>query len=142
MSEENLDVVRRSFEALVSGDFETAFASFDPHAEWATAEDEPDARTYYGLERVRRLVASFAEPWADRFDRAVLPEEYIDLGDWIVVPTSGRLHGRGSGIEMDIRETYAVRLRGGRIIRVEEYRTREQALEAVQSAPRTNAADR
>lgn len=142
MSEENLDVVRRSFEALVSGDFETAFASFDPHAEWATAEDEPDARTYYGLERVRRLVASFAEPWADRFDRAVLPEEYIDLGDWIVVPTSGRLHGRGSGIEMDIRETYAVRLRGGRIIRVEEYRTREQALEAVQSAPRQNAADR
>lgn len=142
MSEENLDVVRRSFEALVSGDFETAFASFDPHAEWATAEDEPDARTYYGLERVRRLVASFAEPWADRFDRAVLPVEYIDLGDWIVVPTSGRLHGRGSGIEMDIRETYAVRLRGGRIIRVEEYRTREQALEAVQSAPRQNAADR
>lgn len=142
MSEENLDVVRRSFEALVSGDFETAFASFDPHAEWATAEDEPDSRTYYGLERVRRLVASFAEPWADRFDRAVLPEEYIDLGDWIVVPTSGRLHGRGSGIEMDIRETYAVRLRGGRIIRVEEYRTREQALEAVQSAPRPNAADR
>jgi hypothetical protein len=70
-----------------------------------------------------------------------VPEEYIDLGDWIVVPTSGRLHGRGSGIEMDIRETYAVRLRGGRIVRVDEYRTRQQALEAVRSARRPNPAD-
>jgi ketosteroid isomerase-like protein len=141
MSEANLELVRRSFEAFVSGDFETAFASFDPHAEWRTAEDEPDSRTYRGLEDVTRWAASLAEPWTDRFERTVVPEEYIDLGDWIVVPTSGRLHGRGSGIEMDIRETYVVRLRGGRIVRVDEYRTREQALEAVWSARRPNPAD-
>jgi ketosteroid isomerase-like protein len=141
MSQANLELVRRSFEAFVSGDFETAFASFDPHAEWRTAEDEPDSRTYRGLEDVTRWAASLAEPWTDRFERTVVPEEYIDLGDWIVVPTSGRLHGRGSGIGMDIRETYAVRLRGGRIVRVDEYRTRQQALEAVRSARRPNPAD-
>jgi ketosteroid isomerase-like protein len=141
MSQANLELVRRSFEAFVSGDFETAFASFDPHAEWRTAEDEPDSRTYRGLEDVTRWAASLAEPWTDRFERTVVPEEYIDLGDWIVVPTSGRLHGRGSGIGMDIRETYAVRLRGGRIVRVDEYRTRQQALEAVRSVRRPNPAD-
>jgi hypothetical protein len=37
----------------------------------------------------------------------------------------------GSGIEVEVSETYAVLLRGGRIVRVEEHRTKEQALEAV-----------
>jgi ketosteroid isomerase-like protein len=123
MAKGSVEVVRRSFEAFVCGDFETAFAAYDRRAEWTTAEDEPDSRTYRGIEEIR---------WADRFERAVVPEEYIDLGDWVVVPTSGRLHGRGSGIEVDIRETYAVRVRGDRIVRVEEYRTRELALAAVQ----------
>jgi uncharacterized protein len=131
MSERSLEVVRRSFEAFASGDFDAAFASFDPRAEWRTADDEPDSRTYRGIEEVTRWARALAEPWADRFDRAIVPDEYIDLGDWVVVPTSGRVHGRGSGIEVDVEETYAVRVHGNRIVRVEEYRTREQALEAV-----------
>jgi ketosteroid isomerase-like protein len=142
MSEGSLELVRESFEAFVSGDFDTAFASFDPRAEWKTADDEPDSRTYRGIEEIRRFVSYLPEPWSDRFERTVVPELYIDLGDWIVVPTSGVLHGRGSGIEVEIRETYAVRVRGDRIVRVEEYRTREQALAAVGSAGRPNPGDR
>jgi ketosteroid isomerase-like protein len=133
MSERNLELVRRSFEAFAAGDFETAFADYDSRAQWTTAEDEPDSRTYSGLDEIRRLARSFAEPWENRFDRAVVPEEYIDLGDWIVVPTSGRLHGKGSGIEVDIFESYAVQVRDGRIVRVDEYRTREQAIQAVRN---------
>ena len=38
------------------------------------------------------------------------------------------LHGHGSGIEMPVVETYAVLVDDGRIKRVEEYRTVEQAL--------------
>jgi ketosteroid isomerase-like protein len=140
MSEGSLDVVRRSFEAFVSGDFDTAFASFDPGAEWRTAADEPDSRTYRGLEEVTRWARALAEPWADRFERAIVPEEYLDLGDWVVVPTSGRVHGRGSGIEVDVKETYAVRVRGETIVRVEEYRTKKEALEAVRSAGRPDPA--
>jgi ketosteroid isomerase-like protein len=49
----------------------------------------------------------------------------------VVAPWSGRLHGHGSGIEIEVSETYAVLVRDGRIARVEEYRTVEQALEAV-----------
>jgi len=133
MSERNLEVVRRSFEAFASGDFDAAFASFDPRAEWRTADDEPDSRTYRGIDEVRRFVSALPEPWTDRFDRTVLPEQYIDLEDWVVVPTSGVVHGRGSGIEVEIRETYAVRVRGGTIVRVEEFRTTGQALEAVRA---------
>ena len=48
-----------------------------------------------------------------------------------MAPWSGRLHGHGSGIEVDVSETYAVQVRHGSIVRVDEYRTVEQALEAV-----------
>ena len=48
-----------------------------------------------------------------------------------MAPWHGRVHGHGSGIEIEISETYAAHVRDGRIVRVEEYRTAEQALEAV-----------
>jgi ketosteroid isomerase-like protein len=131
VSSANVDVVRSSFEAFGRGDFDQAFAAFDPEARWRTADDEPDCQTYVGLPALRRFVAHLAEPWTDRFGPAVRFEDFIDCGDWVVAPWSARLHGHGSGIEMDVWETYAVLVEDGRIKRVEEYRTVEQALEAV-----------
>jgi uncharacterized protein len=132
MSRENVEIVRRSFEAFARGDLDAAFAAHDPDTEWRTASDEPDRQTYRGIDGLRRLAATIDEPWEDRFDRTVSADEFIDLGDWVVVPWRGLLHGRGSGVEIEVHETYAVLLRDGKIVRVEEYRTREQALEAVE----------
>jgi ketosteroid isomerase-like protein len=130
---ENLDVVRRSFQALARGDFEAAFAEHAPDTEWRTASDEPDSETYRGIEGLRRLVASLAEPWEDRFERSVELESFISRGPWVVVPWRARLHGRGSGLEIEVFETYAVLVRAGKIVRVDEYRTTEEALEAVRA---------
>jgi hypothetical protein len=41
------------------------------------------------------------------------------------------VHRRGSGISIEFSETYPARVQEARIVRVEEYRTKEQALEAV-----------
>jgi len=130
---ENLDVVRRSFQALARGDFEAAFAEHAPDTEWRTASDEPDSETYRGIEGLRRLVASLSEPWEDRFERSVELESFISRGPWVVVPWRARLHGRGSGLEIEVFETYAVLVRAGKIVRVDEYRTTEEALEAVRA---------
>ena len=46
----NVDIVRRSFEALARGDFEAAFADHAPDTQWKTAADEPDACVYRGIE--------------------------------------------------------------------------------------------
>ena len=40
-------------------------------------------------------------------------EDFIDCGDWVVAPWSARLHGHGSGIAIDVSETYAVLVRDG-----------------------------
>ena len=127
----NVDVVRKSLEALARGDFETFLAAHDADTEWRTAADEPDAETYEGIDGLRRFVATMAEPWEDRFKRSVELEDFIECGPWVVVPWRARLHGRGSGLEIEVVETYAVLVRAGKIVRVEEYRTTEQALEAV-----------
>ena len=131
VSQRNVELVRASFEAFGRGDFDAAFAAYDPVAEWCTAEDEPDSRTYRGLEELRGFVAHLADPWTDRFGPAIRFEDFIDCGDWVVAPWSGVLHGHGSGIEIKVSETYAVLVRDGRIARVDEYRTVEEALEAV-----------
>ena len=106
-----MDIVHRSFEALARGDFEAAFAEHDEDIEWRTAADEPDHRVYRGVEGLRTLVASLAEPWADRFDDSVEFEDFIARGPWVVVPWTAVLHGTGSGLEIEVTETYAVLVR-------------------------------
>jgi ketosteroid isomerase-like protein len=135
VSQRNVEIVRASFEAFGRGDFDDAFAAHDPGVQWRTAADEPDAQTYRGLHEVRRFAAGLAAPWQDRFGPTVAFEDFINCGDWVVAPWSGRLHGHGSGIEIEVSETYAVLVRDGAIVRVEEYRTTEEALEAVGHAP-------
>jgi uncharacterized protein len=130
VSAHNLELVRRSFEAFARGDLETFFAAHDPDIEWTTGADEPDPQTYRGAEGMRRFMADSAEAWTNRFDGAVRFGDFIDIGDWVVAPWTARLEGRGSGVVVEVYETYAVQVEGERIVRVIEYRTTDEAVEA------------
>jgi ketosteroid isomerase-like protein len=131
MSQENVELVRRSFEAFARGDFETAFSAHAPDTEWRTAADEPDTQTYRGIDGLHVFAAAISELWVDRFGGAQRFERFIDLGDWVVAPWRARLRGKGSGVEVEVEETYAVLVSGGKVLRVEEYRSTAEALEAV-----------
>ncbi len=140
MSRENVEIVRRSFEAFARGDFEAAFAAHDAGTEWRTAADEPDQQTYQGIAGLRRFVDSLLDHWEDRFADVMEFEAFIDRGDWVIAPWTARLQGRASGVSVQVRETYAAQVRAGKIVRVEEYRTKEEALEAVGSHPQPDSA--
>jgi ketosteroid isomerase-like protein len=60
----------------------------------------------------------------------VIPEEYIDVGDWVVVGMRYRGRGRGSGIEVDDHLFEVHTLRAGKIVRKVEFKRRSEALEA------------
>jgi len=126
-----VEVVRRSFEAFAHGDFEAAFAAHHPSTEWCTAADEPDQQTYRGITGLRTFVGSLTDTWEGRFEQVMEFEAFIDCGEWVVVPWSAQLRGKGSGISVQVKETYAVRVQGGKIVRVEEYRSSDEALEAI-----------
>ena len=127
MSQENVEVVRSLVEAFNAGDWDRYFDRLDPHVEWWDRGDEPHATVHRGHEGVRAFLADLAE--AAQF--CAEATEFVDTADWVVVCL--RLHGRGSasGAEFEEREVHALKLRDGTVIEIHEYRTREQALEAV-----------
>ena len=96
-----------------------------------TALDEPDRQTWRGIEGLHEFVGEISELWLDRFRGGQRFEDFIDLGDWVVVPWSARFRGKISGVEVPVQETYAVLVTRGRIVRVQEYRTKEEALKAL-----------
>jgi ketosteroid isomerase-like protein len=124
-------MVRRSMEAFSRGDLDAFLAAVDPDTEWRTAADEPNPQTYRGHDGIRRFAAEISEAWDGRFDDVMEFDDFIDLEDWLVVPWTARLRGRSSGVEVEVNETYAVRVEGGRIVRIDEFRTKQEAIDAV-----------
>ncbi len=133
MSRENVEVVRRVIEAHDRGDFATVFASYDPGIEWHVApviapmgDLEP---VYHGHEGVR----AFWRQWFAAWEKASFEyEEFIDAGEAVVTILSQRMRGRTSGIELNWNSYgQAWTVRDGKIVRVQVFPTREEALEAV-----------
>jgi ketosteroid isomerase-like protein len=103
---------------------------WDEEISWRAIEDAPDdVGEMHGVAAARRYV----QDWLDMFEDIVnVPQELLDVGDERVIAVqhvTGR--ARLSGIETELRYAVVYTLRDGKIVRVKEYRTREQALDAV-----------
>jgi ketosteroid isomerase-like protein len=80
-----------------------------------------------GHDAVRANLAHWEGEWDDY---EVIPEEFLDLGDRVVVTVRLRGRGHGSGVEIDARFYEIYTLREGKIIRMDEFTDRADALEA------------
>jgi ketosteroid isomerase-like protein len=120
MSEESVEIVRRFLE----GDVDEALALADPDIVWNPIEELPTQ----GHDEVRESFARWKAEWDDY---EVLPEEFEDRGDRVVATVRVRGRGRGSGIEIDARFYDLYTLRDGKIVRMDQFTERSQALEAV-----------
>jgi ketosteroid isomerase-like protein len=91
MSQENVEIVRRAYEAAgEQGNVETLLEFCSADIEYRTRPDLPDARTYRGHDGVRALAAEWRRIFPDlHFE----PEELIDAGDRVVALM--RISGRG-----------------------------------------------
>ena len=131
MSQENVETLKRGFEAFNRGDINAMLEEFDPDVEWHTASDIPDSTVYRGHDGV----ASLIQEWVNSFeDFRVDAEELIDRGEYVVlsVVLRGRIPGSlESDREVTLRRFGVDKVRNGKIVEVREYMTLEQALEAV-----------
>jgi len=59
------------------------------------------------------------------------PREFIDAGDEVLVPHFQRGRARGGGFESREETTVVYTVRDGRVVRIREYDTKEEALEPV-----------
>ena len=130
VSEENLAVVRESFERFGIGtDLAGASQLWDEQVDWRAIEGAPDD---VGVFIGRDALVDYYQQWVDTFDdiRAV-PEELINAGDDTVfawVHVTGRMKESDSEIDMRLGIVYGIR--DGLIVRGREYATRDEALEA------------
>jgi ketosteroid isomerase-like protein len=127
VSSESIEVVCAAFEAWREGESFLDYLSDD--VEWEVRPDLPDAGCYTGHDGFRRMSARFNEVTEDMWFR---PSEFIAADEnQVVVPLRWGGRGKGSGVPFEERsETWVFTVSGGKITRVKEFVTREQALAA------------
>ena len=128
MSQENVEIVKRSYEAFNRRDWDRARELFDPDVELHG--------TIGGLEQhvvVRgpdAIQAQFETEDNEIWDEhRIEPQEFIDAGDQVVVLQREYQRGK-SGVELVIDTASILDLRDGRIVRMQGHMDRAAALEA------------
>ena len=130
MSQQNVEVVRQAWEAWVRGDLPGLARLCDPEIIWDTSHFHhwPESG-YHGLEEVE----GFLHEWL-----AIWDEYAVDVEDVIAVP-DGRVvslvlqrgKGHGSGLAMEMEWALIATLRNGKLIRMDNYEDRAEALAAL-----------
>ncbi len=131
MSRENVEIVRRMFDAHLRGDFEASLAMFDPEVEFDTSL-RPDGRVWRGREGVRRAMLEWIGTWDDY---RLEIHRYIDAGDRVVVVWTERGRGKASGITLELHGGNVHTVNDGRVVQVVVYDAAAKALEAVGHGP-------
>jgi ketosteroid isomerase-like protein len=130
MSQENVKLVQRAFEALNRRDVEGFLEATHPDVvqDWSRAVG-PERGLYQG----RDEVVGFLRSWWDAFDESIIVvDELIDAGDQVVAAFHGRQRGRTSGAIVEGRGSVLIwNLRDGRVVSTTLYQQRDEALEAV-----------
>jgi ketosteroid isomerase-like protein len=127
MSQENVEVVRRSLDAFERGDFDAAMEALDPRIEYDLTHF-PDGKVYLGHDGVREAFRIWLGTWEDYRQEI---DEVIDLGeDEVVVVLREFGRGKGSGIEVERPTAGVWTLRDGKAVRIRFYAGKAEALEA------------
>lgn len=127
MSRESVDAVRAVNEAWVSGEVGRAMGHLSGDVVWEAIEEAPDAGTYRGHQGVR----SYFEDWLGHFELEIELGDARKAGERLVVPQHAVAKSRGTGLATEMDYAVVYRVREGKILAVKEYRTLDQALEAV-----------
>ncbi len=132
MPEEDVEIVRRLFEAISRRDAEAVFSLYDPDVEWDGSQHPMSPilgeRHFHGHEGIRRFSTLHYEMWENLEDELI---EVVDAGDHVISLSTMHARGRQSGIEVEWNRHAGVwTIRNGRIVRVAWFPTREEAFEA------------
>jgi ketosteroid isomerase-like protein len=124
MPESNLEIVRRSVQAAIDRDWHAALEAFDTSVELRSRRPSGLYRRRSG---VWRAMQRWSEVWVDR---RVEAEEFIDAGEQIVVITHEYAKSDRTGMALDRRIAEVWTLRDGKVVVIQDYPDRDEALAA------------
>jgi uncharacterized protein len=129
MTADNVEVVRRSFEAIGSRDLDALVAMYAPDVEFQPLTGtRVESGGYNGHDGVRAYFDEVGEVWDEMRPHA---DDVRTVGDRVVVLGGCLVRGRNSGARSDAPMAWVITVRDGKVTSHRGYRTREEALEAV-----------
>jgi limonene-1,2-epoxide hydrolase len=126
MSQENVELLRSLQDDWNRGDTTVDPERFHPDLEYLPRRAATEG-AYRGLAGLESFIADTLEV----FEKFELHFEFADLGERVL--TWGHIHvrARGSGIETDIEVGGVYEFRDGKVVRWEDFGSKDKALEAV-----------
>jgi ketosteroid isomerase-like protein len=126
MSQENVEIVRRMWDAFLAGDFETALSFYATDVEW-DGTNLPDGQVGTG----HQAIVDHVERWADAWDDwTVEVERVVETGSDQVIAFMRETGRSDSGLAMNERHAELYTLRDAKIVRRQGFSDPSEALEA------------
>jgi ketosteroid isomerase-like protein len=127
---ENLELVRAGFEAFNAGDIAAVLELLDPEIEVFTAPGLINAGTFHGHAGFLEWAQGWLEAWESTVNEI---ERLHPIGeDRVVVEAHQRARGAGSGIDVEMDNTWLFEIRNGKATRLHLYDDREEAFAAAE----------
>jgi ketosteroid isomerase-like protein len=128
MSQENVKIVRRFYDAWSRDEFPGPVEFMDSEIEYVNPAGAIEPGTRRGVDAFTRAWGQVLESW--EFWRAEA-EAFESVGDQVAVVVRYRTRGRGSGVDVEGRESALWTFRDGKVVRYEWFHEPTDALEAV-----------
>ena len=128
MSQENVDLVRRMFDAFNRGDVDAVVATFGEGCLVEEPLEMPDSPSlgFRGHDGIREWMANLRGVAGVRFE----PRSFITGGDVVVSDLASHGRGQGSGAPVEWTTFAVLQLCGGKIARARAFLSRDDALAA------------
>jgi uncharacterized protein len=132
MASRNVDLIRPVYEDWGRGSWRTAFDVYDEHMEWGwSSEFLGLAGVYEDPRDPNPRLKAWLSGW--EYWRAEA-EDFLELGDYVVVLAIYHGRGKGSGVEIRQEGAHVFKLREGKVVRLEIFASRDRALDSVRAA--------
>jgi ketosteroid isomerase-like protein len=131
VSEENVEIVKRAWEASLRHDNEMAESLYDPEVTVEVMVESNLLDTpavYRGLDEVREFYGNLLGVFAHV---TTTVEEWTDAGDNVVAVLHYWARGKQSGVPVEVRQAHVWTLREGKLWRLRIYPTKADALKAL-----------
>jgi ketosteroid isomerase-like protein len=131
MSQENVEIVRSFYDQWTRDD-SPPIELMDPEIEYVNPAGAVEPGTRHGLDAFTKAVEKVFEGWEAW---QMKPEQFESVGDQVAVVVRYRARGRGSGVEVEGRESALWTLRDGKVVRYAWFHEPGDALEALGPFP-------
>jgi ketosteroid isomerase-like protein len=127
MSQENVELMQRMVESFNNGDIKSVVALMSPDVKCFPGAGELTPRSFRGRDA---YLAYLEENLRDFREYVVVPSEYFDVEDCVILVGRVIGVGRESGAEVSADDAWLYRFRDGKVVEYWECGTKGSALEA------------